>query len=205
AVAAITGAMCRNLPRGGRVVVASTRDANLVRLSFQPVPGQAGVMPGVEAEAARAAVVEAQGRLLVLADTVILELPAFEGSRPQAEGARGTVLVADDDPSMLSLMAAVLRRKGFTVIEAENGVAASSFLRTHGAEIVAVVTDAVLPGRSGVELAGEAATSFPGLPVLVVTSHDAKLVGVKDLPLLRKPFGAKLFADRVEQLLRRES
>jgi len=37
------------------------------------------------------------------------------------------------------------------------------------------------------------------------TSHDAKLVGVKDLPLLRKPLGAKLFADRVEQLLRRDA
>ncbi len=204
AVAAITGAMCRNLPRGGRVVVASTRDADVVRLSFRPEPDQAGFAASLETEAARAAVEQARGRLLVLADTVILELPAFEGSRPQAEGARGTVLVADDDPSMLSLMAAVLRRKGFTVIEAGNGVAATTFLRTHGAELAAVVTDAVLPGRSGVELAVEAAASFPGLPVLVVTSHDAKLVGVKELPLLRKPFGAKLFADRVEQILRRE-
>ncbi len=201
-VAAITSAMCRNLPRGGRVVVSSTRDDHKVRLSFRPEPEQAGFAASLETEAARTAVEQASGRLLVLADTVILELPAFEGSRPQAGAARGTVLVADDDPSMLSLMAAVLRRKGFTVIEADNGVAASTFLRTHGVELAAMVTDAVLPGRSGVELALEAAASFPGLPVLVVTSHDAKLIGVKALPLLRKPFGAKLFADRVEQVLR---
>ena len=87
------------------------------------------------------------------------------------------------------------------VLEADNGVSASSLLRTQGRQLTALITDAVLPGRSGIDIITEAHRWLPRLPVLMVTGHDEDLVGTQLAPVLRKPFGAKAFRDRVAALI----
>ena len=162
-------------------------------------------------EDARAFAAGQGGRLLVTDTSVILELPAYAASAgasagPAARGAGspGTVLIVDDDASALAMMAAVLRRAGWHVLVAENGVAASFLLRRHAPEIAAIVADAVLPGRSGVELAAEARRIAPSLPILLVSGHPSDLLGdggLHDVPLLSKPFGARALAERVRRLV----
>lgn len=161
--------------------------------------------------AARRFVAHAGGRVLIEPGaSLTLELPAFARALPAVGGAgsggavRGTVLIADDDESALAMMGAVLRRAGFRVLAAEDGVAASALFRKHISEIVAIVADAVLPGRSGVELAAEARRSAPSLPVLLISGHASDLMGapdVCDLPILSKPFGARVLAERLRDLL----
>jgi CheY-like chemotaxis protein len=146
------------------------------------------------------------GRLLVEPEGAILvELPAYvRTSEVHPVTGAGTVLIVDDDESTLAMMSAVLRRAGFRVLSAENGVAASVLLRDHLPEIVAIVTDAVLPGRSGMELAEEARRYQPQVPVLLVSAHPTDLLGDADLvdvPLLSKPFGANALTDRVRRLV----
>lgn len=202
ALAGVAACMCRSLPDEGYVTIDTSRDDRAVRVRFHLAPAASAPLGSPEVTAFRAVVEAAGGRLV--ADTgagLVAEFPAFEGSRPQAPAERGTVLVADDDPATLSMMGAVLRRRGFGVIEAPNGVAASALLRTHAASLVAVVTDAVLPGRSGVELLAEVRALHPQLPTLLVTAHDAAVVGGGSHPVLRKPFGPQLFADSVDQVL----
>jgi CheY-like chemotaxis protein len=154
--------------------------------------------------AARRFVTSAGGRVLVdPGASLTLELPAFARGLGAGVGC-GTVLIVDDDESALAMMGAVLRRAGFRVLAAEDGVAASALFRLHITEIVAIVADAVLPGRSGVELAAEARRSVPSLPVLLVSGHSSDLLGAADLfnlPILSKPFGAHVLADRLRDLL----
>lgn len=146
----------------------------------------------------------AGGRTLVDAGgSVMIELPAYTRSTSvRAVGGGRTVLIADDDESTLAMMTAVLRRAGFRVISAENGVAASALLRQHVDEIVAIVVDAVLPGRSGIELAAEAAAYEPRIPVLLVSGHPSDLLGADpETPLLSKPFGARALTEELRRLV----
>ncbi len=146
------------------------------------------------------------GRLLCETDRFVLELPAYTPRMDTLPGAaRGTVLVADDDAGVRAMMSSVLRRAGWDVIDAEDGVAAAALLRRHVASLSAVVADAVLPGRSGMELIAEARRARPTLPVLLVSGHASDLLLTDDserVPVLTKPFGATTLADRLRSLVR---
>ncbi len=203
AVAALVGALSRAVPEGEtvRISVESTADSGRVRL------GTASGVPteGLDVDPARQAAETAGGRLLVDPDgAVVMQFPAFSGASGLVKPRLGTVLVVDDDPSVLALMGAVLRREGYGVIEADNGVAASMFLRTRGRSLKAFVTDAVLPGRGGTELVLEARRWLPQLPVLLVTAHDDDVIGEVHAPVLRKPFTPNAFRDRIAALIAEE-
>jgi CheY-like chemotaxis protein len=178
------------------------RGGDSVRVRLAPASLPAGDLGAIDA--ARRFVTAAGGRMLVEPHVaVVIEFPAL-ASGLRAGASKGTVLIVDDDESSLAMMGAVLRRAGFDVLTAEDGVAASVLLRVHLSELVAIVADAVLPGRSGVELAAEARRSAPRLPVLLVSGHSSDLLGaadVDDLPILPKPFGARALTDRVRALL----
>jgi CheY-like chemotaxis protein len=192
------------LPDAGGAVEVEVASGDPVRLDLL-VPGCAGVpVEDPAVEDARAFVSAHGGRLLVDGGRVMLELPAFAAPADAARSADGTVLIVDDDESSLAMMAAVLRRAGWRVLAAENGVAASVLLRRHAGEIVAVVADAVLPGRSGVELAAEARRIAPTVPVLLVSGHPSDIIGDRGapgLPMLSKPFGARALAERVRRMV----
>jgi CheY-like chemotaxis protein len=146
----------------------------------------------------------AGGSLHLHGSTLSLAVPLWQP--PVAERAHaGTVLVVDDDPVTRAMMGAALRSAGWTVLVADNGVAASALLRQHAHEIALVVADAVLPGRSGTELLEEASRLAQPVPVLLVSGHPSDLLGVDEygsIPLLPKPFGARALADTVGRLAR---
>lgn len=195
-MAALAAVLSRGATPGApiRVVVRSRPLSGQVLVHAPAALG----LEGLDLDPARAAMEAAGGRLLVTDDGVVVEFPLYETASPTSTATpHGTVLLVDDDPNALAMMGAILRRDGFAVIEADNGVAASTILRTHGRKLAALVTDAVLPGRSGVELAAEARRWLPRLPVLIVTGHDEDLVGAAGHPILRKPFAVNQFRDAV--------
>jgi CheY-like chemotaxis protein len=179
----------------GRVWLA-IQEGEAVRLSLRLEGPLADITPGLSA---LRGVLESQGgRLLVVDQSLILELPAWRGAEVARKNQDTTVLVVDDDDIVLTMIDAVLRRAGFRVLLAHNGVQASALLRQHP-EIDALVADAVLPGRSGLEVAEEARRQ--SLPVLMISGHDEQMLGISGVPLLQKPFGAKVLADAVEQMV----
>ena len=180
-----------------------------VRLRFTspPTDNGDGWVAGDPAVAGASAYVTAVGgRLLRETDQLVLELPAYTPRMDNApDSARGTVLVADDDAEVRAMMSSVLRRAGWDVIGAEDGVAAAALLRRHVGTLAAVVADAVLPGRSGMELIAEARRARPTLPVLLVSGHASDLLltdNAERVPVLTKPFGATTLADRLRALVR---
>lgn len=125
---------------------------------------------------------------------VELLLPVAEG-RPEArsEGvaehtgdATGLVLLVDDEAGVRASTAALLGDLGYSVVEVESAHDALAFLQTTPADYV--VTDHLMPGMTGSELAHAVRHLHPGTRVLIVSGY-AELDGISpDLPRLAKPF-----------------
>ena len=87
---------------------------------------------------------------------------------------RHTILVVEDDPTSRRLLASLLVDMGYDVTSAAGGEEALSYLYSeHTCD--AVVSDMVMPGMSGVELAARAREARPGVPVVFVTGKPDAL------------------------------
>jgi CheY-like chemotaxis protein len=82
-----------------------------------------------------------------------------------------TVLVVDDEPSIRALASRMLREAGYEVIEAWSGAEAWTYFqrRPHGVDLL--LTDVVMPGVPGTELAARARGVRPSLPVLLMSGY----------------------------------
>ena len=100
------------------------------------------------------------------------------------------VLVVDDDAAVRTTTADVLEALGYSVVQAANGAAALEVL-SGGSEIDVVLTDVIMTGMSGPELARRAAALFPQLPIVFISGYadPAGIAGVQDRHrLIKKPF-----------------
>src|SRR5262245_38638923 len=115
------------------------------------------------------------------------------------------VLVADDDPSSLGLVAAALERLGCTVTCAEDGDELLQKLATEG-PFDLVVTDISMPWMTGLQVAHSARAAGLTTPVIVMTALPIDAARVAELGptavLLRKPFELKQLVAAARHLLR---
>jgi DNA-binding response OmpR family regulator len=118
-----------------------------------------------------------------------------------------TVLLVEDEPSARDLATLVLRRQGYTVLDAADGAEALRVARDHhGDEIGLLLTDVVMPHMSGKDLAGHLQPPMPGLKVLMTSGFpDEEVVpgqgwnpGTSFMP---KPFTPAELARRVREVL----
>jgi PAS domain S-box-containing protein len=120
-----------------------------------------------------------------------------------------TVLLVEDEPAVRALTARMLRRQGYTVLEAGNGIEALDIVQQHtGAPIELLVTDTIMPKLGGYELAEQLRQSIPGIRVLFISGYAANAVvqnGLLDLSaiFLQKPFTLMSLARSVRMLLDR--
>ena len=117
----------------------------------------------------------------------------------------GVVLLAEDDRSVRRLVVSELTRRGFTVLEAEDGAAALELLRRDPDRIDVLVTDVVMPRMNGADLAKAAGRIRPELKILFISGHPERAgagldpTGVTNL--LMKPFTADTLAARIKELI----
>jgi two-component system, cell cycle sensor histidine kinase and response regulator CckA len=126
--------------------------------------------------------------------------------RPSIQHFTGTVLIAEDESGVRSMMSRVLSEAGFKVVEATDGHEALNVLRSSVDAPCAIVTDVVMPGMGGAELARRIAQEFPRLPVLFVSGFsddEAVRRGLLDpgQPFLEKPFSSEDLVLRLQALL----
>lgn len=119
-----------------------------------------------------------------------------------------TLLVVDDDAAVLRVACRVLERAGYAVLPASGSRDALD--RAHEAHdsLDLLVTDVVMPGASGRELAEAIRRKNPKLPVLYMsafTEDEAIVEGVRedDVHFLPKPFTPRELVDAVESILER--
>jgi signal transduction histidine kinase/CheY-like chemotaxis protein len=138
-------------------------------------------------------------------------LPAAEGaaaSKDAREPERipitreAAILLVDDDELARVATAEILGDLGYCVITAASGAEALSRLDGDGVMIDLLVTDYLMPGMTGAELARETRRLHPELPVLLITGYTnlTEPPGM-DLPRLAKPFRQVDLARRIAALL----
>ena len=116
-----------------------------------------------------------------------------------------TVLVVDDDPGVLDVVAFTLRREGFDVDEECDGARALEAARTRDYDIV--ILDVMLPQMSGTEVC-RALRAESDVPIVMLTARDAERDRVLGLELgaddyVTKPFSSAELLSRVRAILRR--
>jgi CheY-like chemotaxis protein len=113
---------------------------------------------------------------------------------------RGRALLVDDEELVRISTAHMLQDLGYEVTEASSAEEALRLLK-QGAAPDLIVTDHLMPGMSGAELAREVRATKPGLPILIVSGY-AEVEGIApDLPRLTKPFRNAELAERIATLL----
>jgi PAS domain S-box-containing protein len=119
-----------------------------------------------------------------------------------------TILLVEDEPAVRTVASEVLRGLGYAVLEASDANAALRLAEAHAAPIALLVTDVVMPGMDGRELADRLRANRPGLKVLLVSGYaydtaleHGALEGV--LNFLQKPFTPDGLARRVRDALDR--
>jgi len=132
---------------------------------------------------------------------------AVPTSEREARGGTESILVVDDDPAVLSVMARTLERLGYSVRPAASGEEALAIADDYFAEPVDVlVVDVVLSGMTGPELADRLLIDRPRLEVLYVSGYTQNTVAYHgraglEAAFLRKPFTPDALGRKVRDLL----
>ena len=88
-----------------------------------------------------------------------------------ASGGAETILLVEDDEAIRALLARVLRRKGYQVLEAANAGEAVLVDEQHGERVQLLITDVVMPHLSGRELAERLTGEHPGMRCLFISGY----------------------------------
>jgi PAS domain S-box-containing protein len=133
-------------------------------------------------------------------------VPRVEETPAAASTAGGTVLVVEDNDAVRATLAEALTTQGYAVIAAADGEQATAAASAYDAPIDFLVTDMMLPGTSGLDVAGEVGRRHPGCRVLFVTGYLD--LGLRNaLPagalLLQKPFSLRALIGELDKLRRR--
>jgi len=120
-----------------------------------------------------------------------------EARRSDGEEARGgteTILVVEDEELLRQMVVACLRESGYTVLEAANARQALHLAEQHAGRIDLLITDVVMPGMSGAELARRFRDARREMPILFISGYGGKELSQRgidegQLDVLCKPFG----------------
>ena len=133
--------------------------------------------------------------------------PTPEARSAPAPSAQGTtVLIVEDEPQVRGAAARVLRRYGYTVLEAQHGVEALAIWGERGGEIALIVTDVVMPQLGGRELVRRLRADGVRVPVLFMSGYaegaaPERLDDTGRSTFLAKPFDIAVFVRVVGELV----
>jgi CheY-like chemotaxis protein len=127
---------------------------------------------------------------------------------PAAQSLTGkeTILLVEDDPLVRGLALEILKSRGYSVLVAERPDAALEICRLHAGKINLVLTDVIMPGMNGREMADEILTMRPEVGVLFMSGYTDTAVmrngnGGKLTSFLQKPFSPTVLGRKVREML----
>jgi two-component system cell cycle sensor histidine kinase/response regulator CckA len=112
----------------------------------------------------------------------------------------------EDEPAVRNVACQTLRARGYVVLEAPDAAAALRAAAEQGGRLDLLLTDVVMPGRSGRALAEQLVAERPGLRVLYMSGYTDGAIGehgvlAPELSYLQKPFGPDELARKVRSVL----
>ncbi|MDQ6827938.1 MAG: response regulator, partial [Gemmatimonadota bacterium] len=145
---------------------------------------------------------------LPTASTSLERTPRHATPSSVASAARDTVLVVDDEPTVRSAVTRYLERLGYQVVSAASAEEALAVIEHAPDRVRLLLTDVVMTGMNGRELAARAVTIRPHLPVILMSGYSGPRSSgafavpadssADALPLLQKPFDL----DALESIVR---
>jgi CheY-like chemotaxis protein len=116
------------------------------------------------------------------------------------------VLVVDDEDCIRSLAQRILTRNGYRVLVARNAAEAVERVAGHQESLDLLLTDVVMPGRSGYQLAAQVRELRPEVEVLFMSGYTGEVLSHQRDPghrgsFLQKPFTAKSLLESVQSVL----
>ena len=136
----------------------------------------------------------------------VSEAPAPKKPQSTLKQGSETILVVEDDPGVRELVCMMLSSKGYTVLTAQHPSDAESVCQRHSGNIHLLLTDMILPGASGREIAQRVGALRPGIKVLYMSGYtDDALIRDHGLDerfaFLQKPFSQGSVAAKVREVL----
>jgi len=136
--------------------------------------------------------------------------PRVDKHAQAAAGGSETVLLVEDEESVRELVRETLKARGYTVIEASDGIAGMRVSEEYQGNIEILITDVVMPGMSGRELAKRVAAARPNIRVLYLSGYTEDAIiheGALEpgTGFLQKPFTLQVLARKVREVLQGES
>jgi two-component system, cell cycle sensor histidine kinase and response regulator CckA len=133
------------------------------------------------------------------------ESPAEAKPRADLTG-QGTILLVEDEEGLRSLNARGLRSRGYSVIEASNGIEALEALEERDGAVDLVVSDVVMPEMDGPTLLREMRTRNPNLKIIFVSGYaeeafDKSLPENEQFAFLPKPFALSALVAKVKETM----
>jgi len=195
-------------------------EATLPRI-FEPffTTREPGHGTGLGLSSVRGAVHQAGGHVEVehtgpSGTTVQVLLPRAMSRPVSGNGATGPgplegterILLVEDEPAVLELMRRTLESYGYTVLHASTPDRALQAVQEGGARVDLLLTDVVMPGMNGRELAVQLRAIDPTMPVLFMSGYSSDVVAERgllpaDASLITKPFSPSALAARVREVL----
>ncbi len=129
----------------------------------------------------------------------------YSGIEETPAGAQ-RILIVDDDPALLKLVADKLYKEGFEIMKAASGAQALEIIEANGLPHLAIV-DYMMPGMDGFEFC-QIVQEYCDLPVIMLTAIDQEEIVIQGLEhyaedYVTKPFSPRELAARVKRVLRR--
>jgi PAS domain S-box-containing protein len=121
-------------------------------------------------------------------------------------GGTETILLVEDEPSILRMTRMMLEKKGYTVIPAISPAEAMEKAKNHSGTIDLLMTDVIMPEMNGKDLAGKIIILHPGIKLLFMSGYTADIIGHQKImeagsAFIQKPFSMADMTEKVRELL----
>jgi len=133
---------------------------------------------------------------------------APQAARKQTRARKGTetILLVEDEPAVRELTRMVLAAQGYSVVEAQNAEDAERLSENHGTQIHLLLTDVIMPGVSGRELARRITARHPKMRVLYMSGYTHNVIADSGtletgIAFLQKPFSPATLVEKVRDVL----
>ncbi len=139
-------------------------------------------------------------------DEVVEALPAAKAASTRDRVGTETVLLVEDEPQLRELTRTVLTARGYTVVDARNAEEAERLAKSHKTKIHLLLTDVIMPGLSGRELAKRLVAANAGMRVLYMSGYTNNVIAQngtleRGVAFLQKPFTPSALVEKVREVL----
>lgn len=130
--------------------------------------------------------------------------PSVSAIKPQTDPSKNeTILLVDDEPDLRELASEMLSSQNYRVIQAKNAEDALKILQSETVNLL--LTDVIMPGSDGYQLASQVATNYPEIKILITSGYNENTDTQKDnalsFPQLQKPYNSRSLLTSVRELL----